>query len=58
MRINEQLNPTSTYERAIREALAMPGLSPERSMRTGRYIRIVANRTGRTVEQVVESLEA
>lgn len=53
---DEQLNPTSTYERNIREALAMPGLSPETSMRTKRYIRIVAARTGRTATQVMEAL--
>lgn len=47
---------TERYEQLISEALAMPGLSPQRSMRTWRYIRVVAKRTGRTVEQVIESL--
>jgi uncharacterized protein (DUF2384 family) len=54
--INQQLNPTASYERSIREALALPGLSPERSMRVKRYIRIVAGRTGESTGAVIERL--
>lgn len=47
---------TRRYEDLVREALVLPGLTPERKARVNGYVRKIAGRTGEHVNRVAQRL--